>query len=292
MTLTTTAKSISLPAILLQGCLFFFSPATHATQDDDKAITCNESGKQIHYTIRSRAPSLFGDVLVVDSKSQRNLRFEDPCGPDQSSIDLNNTNRVIMEYVRHASLGIAYTPHLEKALVIGMGGGVFSNLLLKHLPQVQVDSVEIDPAVVTAAKTYFGMTESSKHHIYIQDAAKYMEETKEKYDLILLDAYDADGIPEHLATQVFFNKAAEKLTSNGVIVANFGLDTPRRYLKLAEKLRKATGDTRCLHGKEEANLVVIASTPSTIQAEKALPHINVDYALDAIAKQLKVCPRI
>ena len=266
---------------------------------DSTVYPCKTPAGHIDYTVQFKKPSLFGDVLVVDGDDKRYLRFGDVCGSDQSSIDLLDANHVIVEYVRHASLSLAFAQRQQRVLVVGMGGGVFSNLLAKQLPDVKIDAIEIDPVVVEAAKKYFDVQSSDQYRIHVQDAAEFISQTKNRYDIILLDAYDSDGIPEHLTSKVFFHQVAKLLQADGVVVANFGLDSPLVYLRLAKRLRETLGDTRCLHGIEEANLVVIAASAKTMKkvnpitnAKRLDKSLSLSYSLNAIAKQLKVCPTL
>jgi spermidine synthase len=43
---------------------------------------------------------------------------------------------------------------------------------------------------------------------------------KPNYDLVLLDAFDADYIPEHMLTREFLQEVKSIMTPDGVIVAN------------------------------------------------------------------------
>ena len=250
-------------------------------------------------SVRFTRPSMFGDVLVVDSMSQRHLRFGSICGADQSSISLIEPDHIVMEYVRNASLSLSFSGELDNALIVGMGGGVFSNLLANNILDIEIDAIEINPVVVEAAKAYFGVTETKKYKIHIQDAADYIESNKQHYDIILLDAYSGDGIPNHLTTKSFFKKVADRLNPGGVVVANFGLSSPRLYLQLADRLREAVGSTRCLHGKEESNLVVIATKAEMITNAEVVTRskqldreLRLPFSLANIASSLKVCPRL
>ena len=249
-------------------------------------------------TVLFRKPSLFGDVLVVDSDSKRYLRFGDVCGADQSSIDLLAPDKVIVEYVRNASLSLIYAQNRQAVLVVGMGGGVFSNLLARNFPDIEIDAIEIDPVVVDVAKEYFGVKTTENYRIHIQDAADFIMQTNNHYDVIFLDAYDGDGIPEHLTDKTFFTQVAKLLKPGGVVVANFGLDSPVVYLMLAKRLREAVGATLCLHGKQEPNLVVIAGSSSinkvnpVIKASELEKQLSFSYSLSEIAKQVKDCPKI
>lgn len=264
--------------------------------ESQKDVQCPDGQ---HYEIQFQKPSLFGDVLVVDGDTTRHLRFGTPCGADQSSININSPDKVVMEYVRNATLSLTYVNNPKSVLVIGMGGGVFSNLLKKHFPKVEIDAVEIDPVVVDVAKQFFGTQESHDYRIHVQDGGEFVQQTGQLYDIILLDAYGSDGIPEHLATKSFFQQVAKRLTNKGVVVANFGLDSPRMYLKLAERLRASVGDSRCIHGEEESNLITIAAKPDVMkntnpisEAEMLDIQLHLSYSLAEISKKIKRCPKL
>ena len=63
-----------------------------------------------------------------------------------------------------------------------------------------VDSVEIDPVVVDVAKRYFGMPDDPRLRVFTGDARQYVANTKERYDIVVVDAYYSDSLPFHLAT--------------------------------------------------------------------------------------------
>ena len=264
---------------------------------DSEAIRCVHTDESV--SVKFKKISKFGEVFVVDSGTQRHLRFDSVCGADQSSISIVSPNQTVMEYVRNASLGLSYAREHNSALIVGMGGGVFSNLLARKIPGIKIDAIEINRVVVDVAKEFFDVRESRNYRIHIQDAADYIASTKQHYDIIFLDAYSGDGIPEHLTTKEFFARVGSLLNPGGVIVANFGLSSPRVYLQLADRLRDTMGATKCLHGSEEPNLVVIAADPELIsganvesRSKKLDNALRFSFSLSDIAMQVKACPRI
>ena len=47
-----------------------------------------------------------------------------------------------------------------------------------------------------------------------------------RYDLIFLDAYQAEGVPSHLLTLEFYAECRARLCPNGLVVANLHSSTP------------------------------------------------------------------
>jgi spermidine synthase len=217
--------------------------------------------------VRFRQASIFGDVLVVEAAGYRHLRFGSPCGNDQSTVSLSDRNAIVTEYVRLAAVGLALPRRTEHVLMIGLGGGTFTNLVKRLRSGAEIDAVDLNPVVLEAATRFFGVRPSASYRLHVADGAEFLEETERSFDLVFLDTYGADGMPERLGTQAYFESAVKRLRPGGVVVANFGLDEPTTYIALARRLRAAAGDALCLSGREDANLVVFAGSPETLRAE-------------------------
>jgi spermidine synthase len=109
---------------------------------------------------------------------------------------------------------------VRRVLLIGLGSGTIPKRFTRDYPQVSVDSVELDPVVADVAKRFFEVREDARHRIIVQDGRVYLRRTMERYDVIMLDAYFAEGIPFHLATKEFLELVREHLTPGGIVVSN------------------------------------------------------------------------
>ena len=75
--------------------------------------------------------------------------------------------------------------------------------------------------MIRVAEQYFGVDPSNPHlHIYNEDGRIFMQETKQKYDLVVLDAYSKSYVPFQLMTLEFFKLVADHLTVNGTVISN------------------------------------------------------------------------
>jgi spermidine synthase len=120
-----------------------------------------------------------------------------------------------------------YQPQPRRVLIVGLGGGAMVRFLTHHEPQVQVDAVEIDPAVVRLADEYFGVRSGGNVRVLTADAVMFVESTAERYDLILMDAFlrpssdtDATGVPTRLKTLEFLGHLKRALAPGGVVAFN------------------------------------------------------------------------
>ena len=168
--------------------------------------------------------SLYRQVLVYEGDGSRCLCFTRQCSIGrQSCIDLAHPDQLVFMYTRMMLGALLLNPEPHEVLIIGLGGGSLPQALAQLLPQVQIDLVEIDPAVVRVAGDYFSFHATERLHIYTEDGRSFVRRTARgprRYDLIMLDAYDHQYIPEHMLTEEFLREVRSLLRPGAVLAAN------------------------------------------------------------------------
>jgi spermidine synthase len=115
-----------------------------------------------------------------------------------------------------------FTPQkLHRVGIIGLAGGTIAHQFTQVYGPVPIDGVEIDPAIVNVGRKYFDMNEPNLH-VYEQDGRIFMATTHEKYDLIVIDAFQQPYIPFQLTTREFFTQIRDHLSPTGVVALNTG----------------------------------------------------------------------
>jgi spermidine synthase len=138
-----------------------------------------------------------------------------------SAMDLQNPNRTVFAYTDYFNLGLILNPNVTRVLFIGGGGFTGPKQFLRDYRNVTVDVVEIDPEVTKIAEEYFAVNASNPRlHIYNNDGRIFLQETNQRYDLIVLDAYSRSYVPFHLMTMEFFKLLTTHLTANGIVISN------------------------------------------------------------------------
>ncbi len=108
----------------------------------------------------------------------------------------------------------------KEILVLGMGAGTSVKQFL-HYFDANIDAVEIDPVVIEAGKTYFGLKENSRLHLHVEDARPFLQNSGKLYDVIELDVYHGGMYaPFYVLTKEFFQSVYDHLTPGGVMVIN------------------------------------------------------------------------
>ena len=157
--------------------------------------------------------------VVEDDRGLRTLQFR-KFGARQSVVKVGDPDHIELPYARAMPIGLAFVEQPKRILIVGLGGGTIPCFLHKHYPETVIDVVDIDPAVVYVAKRYFGFREDATMHAHVEDGRRFIERCQDPYDIIFLDAFDADSIPYSLATQEFLLAVREALTPKGIVVAN------------------------------------------------------------------------
>ncbi len=159
-------------------------------------------------------------TVEVDHNGWRHLVFN-PRKGSQGIWNPKEPNTIISNYCKHVTLYLTMIEHPPKRILfIGMGAGILPRFFARRYPETIIDIVEIDKEIPEIAEKYFGYAKSPKTNIIIKDGRDYINRTKHKYDLIVIDAYNSSAIPFQLTTKEFYQKIRQALNPDGVITAN------------------------------------------------------------------------
>jgi spermidine synthase len=169
--------------------------------------------------------SLYRNIFVIEDRGDRCLLFRKRRGLGREScMRLANPDYLVFDYTRMMTAGLFANPDPRRILIIGEGGATLPGALQAMLPNAQIDVVELDEAVDRAARKYFGYRPGPNARVTIEDGRVYVRRYGARkgpaYDLVLLDAFGDDYIPEHLLTREFLTELKSIMTPGGVIVAN------------------------------------------------------------------------
>jgi len=167
--------------------------------------------------------SLYRNIVVLEDDGIRCMKFGRTAGGRQTCQALAEPDRMVFDYTRMMMAALYLNPSPQRILIIGLGGGTLPRALQKLFPAAKIDAVEIDPAVVRVAGKYFGFVPGARTEVFEEDGrvfAKRMGKQGIRYDLVMLDAFDHEYIPEHMLTREFLLEIKALLTPNGVLAAN------------------------------------------------------------------------
>jgi predicted membrane-bound spermidine synthase len=163
----------------------------------------------------------YNDVFITKRQNQLVMSFQVK-GWDytESVANLADPDDLPLRYAQVMSIATVYPETPKKILMLGLGGGSISTYLGRFLPEATITTVEIDPGVVKAAKTYFGLRETERMRYPSGDGRVFLNRNSELYDLILLDAYRGGYVPFHLLTREFYTLVKQRLAPGGAAAFN------------------------------------------------------------------------
>jgi spermidine synthase len=169
------------------------------------------------FAVREARDTRYHRLLVVDAGGSRYLRFDSSF---QSGMYIGNPFRTRFAYTDYLELGLAYNPNAKNVLVIGLGGASAPKRVWRDFGDVRLTVVELDPAVVETAHKWFALPHDPRIDVEVADGRQYLQRHDDRYDVILLDAFYADGVPFHLTTLEFVELLRDRLAPGGVVAAN------------------------------------------------------------------------
>ena len=108
----------------------------------------------------------------------------------------------------------------RKIAILGNAAGTTARAFGVFYPDAQIDGVVIDPTVTAVAEMYFGLGDNPRLTVRTADARPYLLTTKDRYDLIFIDAYRQPYVPFYLATADFFKLCLDRLNPGGIVALN------------------------------------------------------------------------
>lgn len=168
--------------------------------------------------------SLYRNILVYEEDEQRCMSFtRHNRTARQSCQSLDEPDQFVFSYTKMMMGALYLNPHPRNILIVGLGGGVLPTALSRMFPDAGIDVVEIDPAVVKVARQFFGFNPNPNVRVFEEDGRVFVKragKSSQRYELIMLDAFDHEYIPEHLLTREFLLEVKTLLTADGVLAAN------------------------------------------------------------------------
>lgn len=135
----------------------------------------------------------------------------------QSIVDARNPSVDYLQFSRLMDPLVREYFNNKKVLILGLGGGVIANQFINS--NCDVDVIEIDPRIEKIATNLFNLDYRVK--VIIEDARRYIKNSKKKYDLIFVDTFHGESIPSHIFTREALSEMKKILDTNGVLISNF-----------------------------------------------------------------------
>ena len=165
-------------------------------------------GKSAFQTVEVVQTAGHGRLLLIDGMTMVSERDE----------------FVYHEMIAHPALFLH--PEPRRVLVIGGGDGGTVREVLRHKSVESCTLVEIDGLVVDASRRWIPQTGAAlsdkRVRVLIEDGVKFVAETTETFDVVIVDSTEPFGPAKELFGPVFYRNVARVLTADGIVTSQAG----------------------------------------------------------------------
>jgi spermidine synthase len=176
----------------------------------------------------------------------------------QSEMDLDAPDELVLAYTRAMMSFLLLQPTPKHIAMIGLGGGSLAKYCYRYLPHCDLTVVEIDPDVIALRDDFRIPSDDDRLRILLADGAEWIRETDLQADVLVMDGFDAQGLPEPLSTQGFYDACHAALSEQGILVVNLWSGYPN-YDDYVARIRNSF-DNRVLivDAEDKGNKIVLA----------------------------------
>ncbi len=228
-------------------------PEDLAINKPDKTLLNKMNKTDLKEKVLYKIDTDFHSISVVENKFGRFIKYKDTY---QAGYIENEFYKGNLPYINYFLIPYLVNPNIKTILFIGLGSGIILKqyqTLFKKLKKI--DIVDIEEYIFPVAEKYFDFKLSDKMNFYLQDALIYLKNSKQKYDLIVVDIADNEGIDERFTTNEYFSSIKNHLTKNGIFVSNMPSSRDvfnkknKFILDLIKKHKDIFTDTKLYNGK-------------------------------------------
>jgi spermidine synthase len=198
--------------------------------------------KKIHKSVRDDSI-----VEVTETGGVRSLHLG--TATIQSSMKVKAPFDLELAYTRGMMGFLLFSDKVKNVLTIGLGGGSVPKYIWQHCPEINQTIIEITPQIINIARSHFFVPDNDDRlNVTEGDGIAYLAHNPNSTDCLMIDAFDAHGIPPNFCSQDFFDSCELSLTKNGIFAINlWGSDKNFDiYLRRIEQSFDAKGKSSVL----------------------------------------------
>lgn len=176
----------------------------------------------------------------------------------QSEMSIDETDALVIPYTRVMMSFLLLAPSPGHVAMIGLGGGSLAKYCYRYLPGSEITAVEINPGVIALRNEFAIPADDGRFRVVLGDGAAWVAETDSQPDVLIVDGFDADGLPAQLSSQHFYDDCFAALADNGILVVNMWKGYPNYDEYLARISNSFAGNSVIVDAQDGFNHIVLA----------------------------------
>ena len=193
---------------------------------------------------------------LTESDGILSLQFDE--WSTQSEMSIDDTDELVIPYTRVIMSFLLLAPSPGHVAMIGLGGGSLAKYCYRHLPGTGITAVEINPGVIALRNEFAIPADDVRFRVLLGDGAAWVADPSSKPDVLIVDGFDADGLPARLCSQRFYDDCYSALTDNGIMVVNMWKGYPHYDEYLARINNSFAGNRVIVDVGDGFNHIVLA----------------------------------
>jgi spermidine synthase len=169
-----------------------------------------------------------GTVTVRDRNGFREMVATGAGGSELvwTRVELADATKSGWPYIDFFHLAAAAARQRRRALFIGAGGAVALRQFACLYPNIELDVVEREPAVIDLARRWFDLGAIPNLSVWLEDGGDFVERAaasrEKRWDIAVIDAFDADQdqMARPFTERRFFRALRQVLDPGGAIALN------------------------------------------------------------------------
>ncbi len=176
----------------------------------------------------------------------------------QSEMSIDDTDELVIPYTRAIMSFLLLKPSPRHVAMIGLGGGSVAKYCYRYLPDAEITAIEISPDVIALRNEFAIPSDDARFRVVLGDGAGWVAETGSRPDVLIVDGFDADGLPAQLCSQPFYDNCHAALADNGILVVNIWKGYPRYDEYIARINNSFAGNKVIMDTGDDLNNIVLA----------------------------------
>lgn len=202
--------------------------------------------------------------FVTETLDAKSLHFS--IAAVQSSMNLMQPDALVLEYTQTMMGFLMFNAQPDSIAMIGLGGGSLAKFCHRYLPKSRIVVVEINPHVLALRDEFLIPKDDRRFTIIQGDGALFVRCPPKRYDVLMLDGFEASGLPANLCSQRFYDQCYDALHPKGILVVNLHSQHPRHDLYVARIRHAFKEAVLVVHEPEGSNTTVFACKGHQLQA--------------------------
>ncbi len=197
---------------------FTLLPEGLAINEPDEELLKVINNKTFDDKVLFNTESAFHDISVVENEIGRFLHYKDTYQAGFINTEFYKGN---LPYINYFLLPYLLKKDVKNILLIGFGTGKIVKdfeYLFENLEKIT--AVDIEENILNIAEEYFGFKNSEKFEFILQDGIAFLRNSKTKYDLIVVDVANNNGIESRFFDEEYLDLIKKSLKKGGIFVSN------------------------------------------------------------------------